>query len=83
MVDPEDGGAIKAPPDFPYITDWTCSSNGGVDEHHHRIDLRGCATLANGITAEPKFGKFDPNAVLRNLNYQGKNYTVTREGIEK
>ncbi|MBC8107288.1 MAG: hypothetical protein H7Z14_11910 [Anaerolineae bacterium] len=83
VVDPEDGGAIKAPPDFPYITDWTCSSNGAWTNIIIESIFGVKATLANGISAEPKFGKFDPNAVLKNLNYQGKNYTVTKRGIEK
>jgi len=80
VFDPEDGGARKAPPDFPYINDWTCSSNGSwcniIIE-----SIFGVRAGLDGITASPQFGKFDPNAVLRNLNYQGTNYTVTRQGI--
>jgi hypothetical protein len=83
VVDPEDGGAIKAPPDFPYITDWTCSSNGAWTNIIIESIFGVRATLANGISAVPQFGKFDANAVLKNLNYQGKNYTVTKRGIEK
>ena len=36
---------------------------------------------AHGITATTQFGEFDPNAVLRNLSYQGKQYTVTKAGV--
>ena len=81
VVDPEDGGAIKAPPDFPYITDWTCSSNGAWTNIIIESIFGVRATLANGVSAEPKFGKFDSSAVLRNLNYHGKNHAVTRMGI--
>ena len=31
------------------------------------------------ITAKPQFGKFDPKAELRNINYQGKRYIADRE----
>jgi hypothetical protein len=81
VVPPEDGGARKAPPDWPYITDWTCSSNGSwcgaVIEGIFGVN----ATLNDGITATPQFASFDPSATLRNLRYQGKLYDVTRKGI--
>jgi hypothetical protein len=35
----------------------------------------------NGISATPQFGKFDREAVLSNLRYQGKYYAVTAKGI--
>jgi hypothetical protein len=81
VVAPEDGGAIKAPADWPYITDWTCSSNGSWVNPIIECIFGVRATLGQGITAAPQFGRFDPDAVLRNLRYQGKTYTVTRKGI--
>lgn len=80
-VAPEAGGALKAPPDWPYITDWTCSSNGAwcniiIDS---LFGVR--ATFDQGITAVPSFGEFDAKAVLRNLSYRGKQLTVTKKGI--
>lgn len=83
VIETEYGGARKAPPDIPYITDWTCSSNGSWAS----VIIEGIfgvnATLQKGITASPQFGVFDPNAELRNLNYQGTNYTVTKKGLVK
>ncbi len=81
VVPPEDGGARKAPPDMPYITDWTCSSNGSwvslIIEGIFGIN----ASLHNGISAQPRFGSFDPSAELHNVHYQGKQYIATRKGI--
>ena len=80
VVPPEDGGAIKAPSDFPWINDWTCSSIGSwaavVIE-----SIFGVHAGLNQLQARPQFGRFDPKAVLRNLSYQGRQYTVTREGV--
>ena len=80
-IDPEAGGARKAPPDWPYITDWTCSSNGAWCNTIIESIFGVRATFKDGITATPQFGEFDPNAVLRNLSYQGKQYIVSRNGI--
>ena len=81
MVDPEAGGARKAPPDWPYINDWTCSSNGSWTNVIIESIFGIRATLNEGISATPQFGPFDRNAVLKNLRYQGRHYTVTRKGI--
>ena len=75
-------GAIKAPSDFPYINDWACSSNGAwcniIIE-----SIFGVRAGLDRIEAVPQFGKFDRNAVLRNLRWQGRNVDVTRDGIRK
>jgi hypothetical protein len=80
VVAPEEGGARKAPPDFPYITDWTCSSNGSwvnvVIESIFGVQ----PSLGGGLTATPQFGAFDPAAELRNVAHQGTLYHVTRAG---
>lgn len=81
-IDPDAGGARKAPPDWPYITDWTCSSNGAWCNIIIESLFGVRATFDRGVSAAPQFGAFDPKAVLRNLSYQGKQYTVTRKGIE-
>jgi hypothetical protein len=81
VVPPEDGGAIKAPPDWPYIVDWTCSSNGSWSNVVLEAIFGVRATLSDGITATPQFASFDPAARLKNLRYQGKLYDVTRKGI--
>lgn len=80
FIDPEEGGARKAPPDFPYITDWTCSSNGAwsslIIEGLFGVD----ATLDKGLVATPRFGGFDKHARLVGLNYQGTSYEVDVKG---
>jgi hypothetical protein len=80
-IEPEAGGARKAPPDWPYITDWTCSSNGAWCNIVIKSLFGLCATFDKGLTANPNFGDFDGKAVLRNLTYQGKQFTVTKKGI--
>ena len=35
-----------------------------------------------GINAKPQFGNFDARAELRNINYQGKRFTATKQGIK-
>ena len=75
------GGAIKTPSDPPYINDWACVS--GCNYLEPIVDsLFGVnAGLFDSITAKPQFGKFDPNAELRNINYQGKTYTAGKNGV--
>ena len=75
------GGASKSPSDQPYINDWACVS--GCNYLEPIIDsLFGVnAGLFGGITAKPQFGSFDPNAQLRNLNYQGKSYAADKNGV--
>lgn len=82
FIEPEsNGGALKAPSDQPYINDWACVS--GCNYLEPIVDsLFGVnAGLFGGITAKPQFGKFDPKAELRNLNYQGKRYTAGKDGV--
>lgn len=81
VVEPEAGGARKAPPDWPYINDWACSSNGSWAAVIIESIFGVRATLNRGLSAEPQFGPFDPDAVLRHLNYQGRNHTVSRKGV--
>ncbi len=82
VVAPEDGGAIKAPSDFPYINDWTCSSVGSWCNTIIE-SIFGVRAGLQSIEATPQFGKFDPKAVLRNLRWQGKSYTVTKDGLKQ
>ncbi|HAC15989.1 MAG TPA: hypothetical protein DCE78_08610 [Bacteroidetes bacterium] len=82
VLKPENGGAIKASPDIPWINDWICSSNGSWTNIIIE-SIFGVKAGLNGITAEPKFGDFDPNAALRGLHWQGKIYDVTKKGIQQ
>jgi hypothetical protein len=83
VVGAEDGGARKSPFEFPYITDWCCSSNGSwtmaVIEGLFGVRV----TPDQGISATPQFSEFDPEARLENLNYQGRLYTVDRNGLSE
>ena len=83
VVETEDGGARKAPPEFPYITDWHVSSSGSwVTAIQEGIfGLR--VSPESGISAQPQFGAFDAEAELRNVTCQGRRYTATREGLKE
>lgn len=83
FVEPEaGGGAIKAPSDQPYINDWACVS--GCNYLEPIVDsLFGInAGLFGEIKAAPQFGSFDSTAELRNINYQGKKFTATKDGVK-
>ena len=75
------GGAIKTPSDPPYINDWACVS--GCNYLEPIVDsLFGInAGLFGSIIAKPQFGRFDPNAQLRNINYQGKMHVADKNGV--
>jgi len=76
----EEGGAIKAPQEFPQICDWTCSS-GGAWCNVVLEGIFGVRAGMKGITAKPEFHGFDADARLTNLRHQGKLYTVNRRGL--
>jgi hypothetical protein len=80
-VEPDAGGARKAPPDLPYITDWCCSAGGAWVNVVIESIFGVRAGLRGGITASPQFGVFDPDARLRNLRYQGRLYDVDHAGV--
>jgi len=83
VVDAENGGARKAPFDFPYQTDWACSGGGSwvsvVIESLFGVE----ADLGGSISAHPNFSDFDPKAELKNLVYRGKKYHVTKDGLKQ
>ncbi len=82
FVTPEpNGGASKSPSDQPYINDWACVSGCNYLEPIVDRIFGVNAGLFSTITANPQFGKFDANAELRNINYQGKRYTAGKDGI--
>ena len=76
------GGARKAPSDQPYINDWACVSGCAYLEPVLQNIFGIQAGLFGRIEAQPDFGLFDAKAELRNINYQGKTYTATRQGIK-
>lgn len=79
---PPDGrGARKAPAEFPWINDWTCSSNGAwvglVLDAVFGIDVATDGT----VTARPQLDLVDPDARLRNLVVRGRSYDVDAAGV--
>jgi hypothetical protein len=83
FVAPEsNGGAIKAPSDQPFINDGACVSGCNYLEPIVDSIFGVEAGLFGEITAKPNFGKFDPQAELRNINYQGKLYRASKNGIK-
>jgi len=80
---PEDGGAIKAPSDIPYINDWLCASNGAWVNCIIESIFGVRASIDGKVEATPQFASFDPNATLENLCIQGTRYHVSRKKIMK
>ena len=76
------GAAAKSTSDQPYINDWACVSGCNYLEPIVDSIFGINAGLFGEITAKPNFGKFDERAELRNINYQGKTYTATKNGIK-
>lgn len=79
----ESGGARKAPPELPYITDWACSSGGS----YARFVVEGVfgvqAGLDGRLAATPELDEWDEDARLVDLQYQGRLYTVDRDGVHE
>jgi hypothetical protein len=79
------GGARKAPPQLPYITDWACSSSGAwVDLvieslFGASVTLEGSVEAA-GPTAPAAVSALDPAAVLRGLSAGGRLVDVHADG---
>jgi len=82
-IDPDSGGARKASPDMPYITDWTVSSSGSWTNIVIESIFGVNATLNKNISAVPQFGSFDVKAELKNISYQGNLYHANSKGLKK
>ncbi len=78
---PVGGGAFKSPEDPPYFTDWACLSGGSFVDLVVEAIFGAEFTLFDGIHARTRLQDFDANAKLLNVPYQGKNFTITREGL--
>jgi hypothetical protein len=79
----EDGGALKASAEFPYINDWACSSGGAWAELVISSVFGIRAGIDGSITAQPKLEHFDPDARLTGLRHHGRSYEVTSRGIRE
>ena len=82
LVEPFQGGAHKCAPHWPYGANWTVIANGAYLGMFVESFFGAQATLTEGLKWRDLWGSFDPNAHLENLRYQGKDYRVTRKGIE-
>ena len=83
VIPPEDGGARKAPFDYPYMTDWACSGSGSWVSVVIESIFGVKAGLDGKLSAHPQFSGFDPKAELHNLMYRGNRYVVTNKGLIK
>jgi hypothetical protein len=74
-------GAPKAPPQFPYLIDWSCSASGAfvelVIEGFFGLDV----PLIGPPRATPRLEHVDPNARLRGVSIDGRSYDVSAEGL--
>ncbi len=78
----ESGGAYKCPLEL-FDMYWAeCAGGSYIDmiiESIFGADL----SLTDGLKVHPRLGDFDSEAMLQNLNYQGKSYTITRQGARR
>lgn len=68
---PVEGGARKAPTEWPYINDWAILCAGGFFETV-LLDLFGLDFGYGGLTTQTKMAAFDRDAVLENIPHHGK-----------
>ena len=73
---PVDGGARKAPTEWPYINDWAILCAGGFFDTI-LLDLFGLEFGYAQLGMKPQLSLIDPEAVLENVPYQGKLHRVT------
>lgn len=74
------GGARKAPPQLPYITDWACSSSGAWIELVIESLFGVSVALDGTVTASGCVAALDPSAVLRGFRVAGAAYDVHADG---
>lgn len=83
LVPSHAGGAYKCAPDPTFGTDWVVASNGAYPAMFIESVFGARATLTDGLQWTGAWGSLDPEARLENLPYQGKRYSVSREGIKE
>ena len=83
MVPADHEGAPKAPPQFPYLIDWACSSSGA----YVGLVLEGVfgvnVALNGELRADPLVARLDPDARLRNFVVAGHRYDIDPSGAVK
>ena len=69
--------------DQPYGNDW-CEVVGGSYTDLVIDSIFGAnLTLSDGLQVQSRLADFDPAAKLLNINYQGKSFTITRNGAKE
>lgn len=81
VVEPIEGGARKAPGQWPYLIDWACSSAGAWCELVIESIFGVHAHPDGTVTASPVLEYFDPTARLRGLTLGGVTYDVDADGV--
>ena len=80
VVPPENGGALKCPPEQPYGNDW-CEVSGGSFIDLILEDVFGLNPQLDGnLAVRPRLALFDPGAALSGFRFQGKYYDVDAQG---
>ncbi len=79
----ENGGAFKCPLDQPYGNDWCCVSGGSFADMVIDTIFGADLTLYDGVHVKSHLADFDPAARLLNVNYQGRKFSVTRDGANQ
>ncbi|WP_166346427.1 MGH1-like glycoside hydrolase domain-containing protein [Phytoactinopolyspora limicola] len=74
------GGAVKSPPQFPYLIDWACSSAGSWASLVIESVFGVRVGLDGAVTADPIVSRLDPDAVLTGLVVGGVSYDVAADG---
>jgi hypothetical protein len=83
VLAPESGGALKAPSELPWITDWTCAANGSW------VDLVVSSVfgvrfgLDGEVSATPQLEGLDVDARLIGLTVQGRTWDVDATGAHE
>lgn len=72
---PVEGGARKAPTEWPYINDWAILCAGGFFETV-LLDIFGLDFGYGRFEARPRLEVFDPAAVLENVPHQGRLHRI-------
>ncbi|PFG67702.1 hypothetical protein B0O41_2523 [Propionibacteriaceae bacterium ES.041] len=82
-VPPIDGGARKAPGQYPYLIDWSCSSAGAWCELVIGSIFGLEVGLDGAVTASGCLDSFDPRARLVDLVVRGERYQVDQSGVSR
>lgn len=77
---PEKGGAMKSPLDQPYGNDWAIISGGSFSDMVIDSIFGANLNLDHGIGVHSRISDFDSEAELRGVSYQGKAYTIRKDG---